>query len=91
MLRDDFVQTERAAFFAANGYLVLDAVLSLDEVEALRHETAEICRGHRGPVRGLQPMDEPDDDDVMRQYLCVHFPHKISDAMRAALAHPKVV
>jgi phytanoyl-CoA hydroxylase len=91
MLHGDVVQSGRAASFEANGYLVLDDLLSSDEVEALRHETAEICRGHRGPVRGLQPGDQPDDDEVMRQYLCVHFPHKISDAMRATVAHPRVV
>jgi len=91
MLRADDLLTDRAVSYADNGYLVVEDVLSGAEVEQLRHETAEICRGHRGEVRGLQPMEEPDDDEVMRRYLCVHFPHKISDGMFAALSHPGVV
>jgi phytanoyl-CoA hydroxylase len=31
------------------------------------------------------------DEEVLRRYLCIHFPHKISATMRRALSHPPVV
>lgn len=83
--------TERAAFFEDNGYLVVPGLVESAAVAALRHEAADICRGRRGPVDGLEATDDPDDDAVMRRYLCIHFPHKISAAMRAALAAPPIV
>ncbi|MDQ3468432.1 MAG: phytanoyl-CoA dioxygenase family protein [Actinomycetota bacterium] len=81
----------RARFFEDNGYLVVPDVLDADGVAALRHEEADICRGERGAVDGLEPLDDADDDAVMRQYLCIHFPHKISTLMRDALAEPGIV
>ena len=31
------------------------------------------------------------DDEIIRRYICIHFPHKISPLMRETLAHPAVV
>jgi ectoine hydroxylase-related dioxygenase (phytanoyl-CoA dioxygenase family) len=64
----------------------------MDEVEELRRETVHICRGDRGAVRGIMPhQPEESDDEVMRNYLCIHFPHKLSALMTAYLAHPAIV
>lgn len=78
--------------FDTNGFAVLPAAFSPSEVAALRAETVSICRGERGDFRGLIPSADGDsDDDVMRRYLCIHFPHKISTLMAGTLVHPKVV
>lgn len=83
---------DSAAFFKDNGYLVVPNALNMDEVEELRRETVRICRGELGAVRGILP-HHPDesDDDVMRNYLCIHFPHKLSAVMHRYLAHPAIV
>ena len=75
-----------------DGYLVLTDALSAAEVQALRAEAVRICRGELGAVDGVQPAaaGEPD-EAVVRRYLCVHFPHKLSARMAGALAHPVVV
>ncbi len=79
-------------FYRENGYLVVKTGLTGDEIEALRRDTVAICRGKYGPVRGIQP-HSPDesDDEVMRNYLCIHFPHKLSPTMEQYLAHPVIV
>jgi phytanoyl-CoA hydroxylase len=86
------ITAEQVTFYRDNGYLVLEQALSMSEVEELRHETTRICRGELGKVRGIQP-HSPDesDDEVMRNYLCIHFPHKISPVMSNTLAHPVMV
>jgi ectoine hydroxylase-related dioxygenase (phytanoyl-CoA dioxygenase family) len=78
--------------FDRDGYLVLAGALSAGEVQALRDEAVRICRGELGAVDGVEPAaaDEPD-EQVVRRYLCIHFPHKLSERMRGTLDHPVVV
>src|SRR5215207_1184907 len=79
-------------FFRENGYLVIKNALSMDEIEELRRDTISICRGEYGPVRGMLPhIPNETDDEVMRNYLCIHFPHKLSVTMEKYLAHPAIV
>jgi phytanoyl-CoA hydroxylase len=75
-----------------DGYVVLREALSAGEVQALREEAVRICRGELGAVDGVQPpgADEPD-ELVIRRYLCIHFPHKLSERLRGMLAHPVIV
>src|SRR5690606_31132840 len=57
-----------------------------------RTETTAICRGHLGEIRGVIPADpgEPE-EEVLRRYLCIHFPHKLSPVMKKYLAHSAIV
>jgi len=86
-----------AEFYRDQGYLVLVDALSEAEVDALCGETVSICRGQRGMISGREAMisDEEvvslSDDEVLARILCIHQPHKISDAMHQALAHPGIV
>jgi ectoine hydroxylase-related dioxygenase (phytanoyl-CoA dioxygenase family) len=81
-----------APFFRENGFLVLQDGVSAEGIARLNHETAEICRGERGAVRGLEAsVPGESDDDAMRRYLCIHFPHKISRPMYNTLADPATV
>ncbi len=81
-----------ATFFKENGFLVLQDALSAAEVDALNRETNEICRGERGFVNGVQSVAPGESDaDVLRRYLCIHFPHKIAAGMYDALSHPAIV
>ncbi len=89
----DAAQKEEVAdFWDKNGYYVLEQALSDAEVEALRAEAARICAGEAGDIRGVMPrLDGQTDDGVLRQYLCIHFPHKISALMHDTLSHPAVI
>lgn len=88
----DLQRREVADFWNENGYYVLNDALSPMEIEALRAETARICSGEIGDVHGATPRREGEsDDDLLKQYLCIHFPHKISPLMHASLSHPAIV
>lgn len=83
---------EAARFYREQGFLVLQDALSPEEIQALRDEALAICRGERGEVGGFLPMAPEDtEDDVMRRYLCIHFPHKISELMLRELANRAIV
>lgn len=79
-------------FYRENGFLVVEGAFGADEVAALNAETVAICRGERGDFAGIEPVgDEESDADVIAKYLCIHFPHKISPAMREQVAHESIV
>jgi len=79
-------------FYHENGYYVLEGGLAPGEVAALRAEAARICAGEAGPVGGAEPRRAGEsDDDLLRRFLCIHFPHKVSAPMHRALSHPRVV
>ena len=79
-------------FYKANGYLIIPNALSPAEVEELRHETTRICRGEAGEIRGVVSADPSEsEEEVLRQYLCIHFPHKVSEVMTRYLAQATMV
>ncbi|MHB8637802.1 MAG: phytanoyl-CoA dioxygenase family protein [Fimbriimonadaceae bacterium] len=81
-----------AAFFKDQGFLVIENALTTEEIAEMRRETAAICKGERGDVSGfIEGAPGESDDDAMRRYLCIHFPHKISPIMEREIAHPAIV
>ena len=87
-----FMTDTQRQFYADNGYLVVEDGLSRDEIDQLNAEALAICRGDRGHYKGwVGPHDGQSDGDVLRQYLCIHFPHKISPMMYDALAQRAIV
>ena len=84
--------TSLADRFHRDGYVVLDGALGPNEVAAINEEAVRLCRGERGEVRGgYRPQDGEPDEDLVRRYLCIHMPHKVSDVMMEAIRHPVIV
>ena len=77
--------------YRRDGFVAVEGVLSLGEVEALRSEAVAIARGERGPVVGAVAAEGRSDADVLGDILALHMPHKISATIRAAMFHPGVV
>ena len=78
--------------YARDGYVVVPGAFTPAEVAELRAEALRIFRGEAGAVAGMEP-GPPDesDEEIIRRYACIHFPHKLSPLMRQTLAHPVVV
>lgn len=90
--RPGFMDRQAADFFRERGYLIVENALSRDEVAEINDEATAVCRGDFGTFDGWRgPHDEQSDAEVLRQYLCIHFPHKIGPTMRNTLAHPAMV
>jgi hypothetical protein len=83
---------DRAEAFARDGYLILDGLLSAGELDGLRAESVRLCRSAPGLIDGAEPLPPGiTDDEVLRRYLCIHFPHKISAVMAELMVHPAVL
>lgn len=83
------VTAEFVESFRENGFAVLDRALPPEQVAALNAAAEQLCRGDLGTIGG-SPVDDST-DDVLRKYLCIHYPHKVSDAALEALHAPRVV
>jgi phytanoyl-CoA hydroxylase len=81
-----------AEFFAENGYFILPDALTPAEIEELRADTTYVCRNAPGTTRDAGEYSVAETDaEVLERYLCIHFPHKLSDTMYRYLAHPAIV
>lgn len=75
-----------------DGYAVLKDALSPADVAEINAEAVRLCRGDLGEIRnGYAASADEADEDVMRRYLCIHFPHKLSDVIERSLATPRIV
>ncbi|GAA2110559.1 phytanoyl-CoA dioxygenase family protein [Actinomadura alba] len=78
--------------FDQDGFVILESALTREEVDGLLAETVRICRGELGDIQGSVPAGPRDgDDDVMRRFLCIHYPHKLSALMLDTMRHPAIV
>ncbi len=75
--------------YQRDGYAVCHGLVDAGTVQRLRDETVAIASGQRGAIDGAA-VGEGAGDDVLRDVLAIHFPHKISPPMRQMLAHPAI-
>ena len=86
------MSSTQAAYYADNGYLVVPGLFTGAEIGELKAETTRIFRGERGPVPGLlDGSAQMPDAEVLRKYLAIHFPHKLSPLIRRFLSHPALI
>ncbi len=84
------LSSSQIEFYREQGFLVVEGLVRSDEVEAIRADAARLCRGEY-PCEDLKPAPpEMSDEEALRQYLCIHQPHRISPFMRQTVAHPGV-
>lgn len=76
------------------GYAILHDALTPDEVAGINREAVRLCRGELGeidqPGSGAPVTERESDDDVLRRYLCIHHPHKLSEVIRRSMVHPRI-
>jgi len=88
------LDADAETFYQENGFLVVPAAVSPEELQALKDETVAFCRGQRGEVNGTPEspaaMRALSDDEVLQRFLCIHHVHKASDLMLEYLAHPVI-
>src|SRR5690606_6225195 len=91
-VEDGVVLPENIEFYKKNGYLVARSLISPDDIKTLKAETAKIFRGERGIIDGLLAVDEKaSDDEILKKYVAIHFPHKISPLIKRTLSHHNII
>lgn len=75
--------------FARDGFAIIIDAFSSAEVERMRDEAVQICSSVEDEA-GIRNPDESS-DDLLRRYLCVHYPHKGSQVFSDALSDSAIV
>ena len=84
------IDDAQVRFFVEQGYLTVEGLVTLDEVEELRRDTVHLARGGY-PCENLQPLPANlTDDEALRRILCIHQPHYISPVMERYVKHEKI-
>ncbi|MBC7889680.1 MAG: phytanoyl-CoA dioxygenase family protein [Ferruginibacter sp.] len=79
-------------FYKEYGYLTGRGLFSPEAVAELKADTAKIFKGHYGIIEGMLPAGQNEsDNDILKKYVAIHFPHKISPVIKRYLAHQPVV
>jgi phytanoyl-CoA hydroxylase len=75
-----------------DGYGVLLNAITPQEVQQLREDAVRLCAGELTELAGAPEVPDGETvDELMRRFLCIHYPHKVSDAALRALQAPRVV
>ncbi|HEX4197988.1 MAG TPA: phytanoyl-CoA dioxygenase family protein [Caulobacteraceae bacterium] len=80
-----------AGAYRRDGFVAVEGLLDGEAIQALNADAVAIARGDHGPVIGAAPAAGRSDSAIMNDILAIHFPHKASPLMRAAMAHPALV
>ncbi len=90
------IQTQRVsdadvAFYAANGYLIVEDLIDAQAIEAILAEGTAVCRGERGVVEGLvTPAAHETEETVLARYVtCTHV-HKVSPMLTAFMSDDRL-
>ncbi len=86
------ISQENIQYYHDFGYLVAPEMIAPEEVAVLKNDTAKIFRGDYGTIDGLLPvMPNEIDVDVLKKYVAIHFPHKISPVIKDFLGQKDIV
>lgn len=81
--------------YTTNGFAVLRRALDAADVAAMNAEALRLMRGELGSIEGSTLDSEQlrgiDDDDLMRAFLCIHNPHKVSAVAMGVMHNENVV
>lgn len=86
------INPENAQFYEDYGYLIAPDILSQNKIAKLKNDAVKIFRGEYGIMDGLIPVEVNEaDTDVLKKYVAIHFPHKISPVIKDFLAEENIV
>ncbi|HUZ61394.1 MAG TPA: phytanoyl-CoA dioxygenase family protein [Hanamia sp.] len=84
------LKKENILFYHDYGYLIVPNLIPSEDIAILKKETVEIFRGNRGKIEGLLDVKNETDEEVLKKYVAIHFPHKISPLIKDFLSHKNV-
>ena len=77
--------------YQQNGFLIVENAINKELVNQIKKETLRIFKGELGNIDGIKENNTSVSDyDILKKYLCIHFPHKLSDLIKQTLVHPSI-
>jgi len=77
--------------YREQGFVVIEDLIEPETISALSAELTRICRGELG-IPSIEPAKPWESDaEVLGRFLCIHQPHKASQALRETIRHPALI
>ena len=91
LAKQKMLSEENISFYSEKGYLVAEDLFDSAEISDIKNEAVEIFKGNRGKIEGIIKMeDNISDFEVLKNYIAIHFPHKISDTITKYVKHENI-
>lgn len=82
---------EEICFYEEKGFFIAENLLTGEEVQILLDETTRIFRGAYDIPGVVRLPETASEEEVLKNYLCIHQPHKVSKLLEEVIRHPKIV
>lgn len=87
-LKEQIPNTKEVEHYHQNGFLIVENAFDEKYIKQIKDETLSIFKGELGQIEGItETAPLSSDFDVLKKYLCIHFPHKISKHIYNTLSH----
>ncbi|MCJ8328406.1 MAG: phytanoyl-CoA dioxygenase family protein [Lentisphaeria bacterium] len=84
------VSDKEIQFYIDNGYLVVEGLMTGEELDEIKADTIKITRGGY-ETESIKPVDDSiSDEDTLKNILCIHQPHHVSPVMEKFAKHEKI-
>jgi phytanoyl-CoA hydroxylase len=91
-IRNNKLSAGNIEFYHDYGYLIAPDLISANEINELKKDTVKIFKGEYGAIEGMLPVQAGEtDDDILKKYVAIHFPHKLSPFVKKFLSHQGIV
>ncbi len=83
-------QHGEAARYVEQGFVVVENLLTTDEIAELQEDLVKLARG-KYPSASLEPISAGvSDEEALRRILCIHQPHFVSPVVEYFTRHPRI-
>ncbi len=90
-VRNKRLSKQNKVYYKESGFLIAEKLLSEQEIAEIKNESIEIFRGKRGDIEGIIKSDDSASDfEILKNYIAIHFPHKISPVILEYVKHPLI-
>ncbi len=76
--------------YVDDGYLLVEDLLSLEEVEEIRADAVKFVRSEYPTLNSMTLPENATDEQALETVLAVHFPHWVSPVAKKYIAHPSL-
>lgn len=85
------INEQNIIYYGESDFLIAEDLLSENEMSEINQEAIEIFRGKRGDIEGIvKSNDNTSDFEILKKYIAIHFPHKISSKIMQYMLHPLI-
>lgn len=82
IIKNKKVSSGNKTFYDSNGFLICENIFSKNEIEELKSEVVSIFREKGREIIGfVEPGKHISDEDLIKKYITLNFPHKVSDVI----------